>query len=185
MGKPEAPCTVCGAFPATFQRFQPVYWLDDLNPMEALAQLRSTPEIVTGILAGLSEARLAQPADDGGWSMRQVVAHLRDAEGVLNARIRLMTEQDNPLLESLAVFAWASSEENRPPTTTEIFDSYRDSRRDTIILLEALSPWDWWRAGRHAEFGEVTILQQASYFSAHEQTHLAPMVALRDRQSEN
>lgn len=179
MARPDAPCETCGAWPATFQPFKPVYWLDALQPAEALVQLADTPERVAELLAGLGEEQRARPAADGGWSMRQVVAHLRDAEGVLNARLRLMVDQDNPVLESLAVFAWATSEANRPPTTAEIFQTYRDSRRETLAILEVLSPWDWQRAGQHKEFGPVTIRQQASYFSAHELTHLAALDALR------
>lgn len=179
MAQPATPCAVCGAWPATFQRFQPIYWLDDLQPVEALAQLKSTPETVAALLAGLAEEHLARPAADGGWSMRHVVSHLRDAEGVLHARLQLMIEQDDPVLESLAVFAWAAMEEDRPPTTTKIFQSYWASRRESVALLESLPPWDWWRTGQHKEFGRVTILQQASYFAAHEQTHLSALVALR------
>ena len=179
MAPPTDPCPTCGAWPATFQHFRPIYWLDALKPGEALAQLAATPDVVAGLLAGLDEAHLSRSADDGGWSMRQVVAHLRDAEGVLRFRVQLMIEQENPTLESLAVFAWAASEENRPTTTTEIFETYQASRRESLALLHSLAPEGWQRPGRHKEFGQVTIQQQASYFSAHEQTHLAALSALR------
>ncbi len=179
MAPPAAPCPTCGAWPATFQHFRPVYWLDALGPREALAQLAQTPDVVAGLLARLDEAQLSRPAGDGGWSMRQVVTHLRDAEGVLRFRVQLMMEQDNPTLESLAVFAWAASEGERPATTAEIFQTYQASRGQSLALLHSLSPEGWQRPGRHKEFGQVTIQQQASYFSAHEQTHLAALSALR------
>jgi hypothetical protein len=179
MARPAALCPDCGAWPATFQQFRPVYWLDALGPGEALAQLAQTPEVVAGLLAGLSEAQLSRPGDGGGWSMRQVVAHLRDAEGVLRFRVQLMIEQANPTLESLAVFAWATEEGERPATTAEIFQTYEASRRATLALLQGLPPDGWQRLGQHKEFGQVTIRQQASYFSAHEQTHLAALSALR------
>ncbi len=177
--KPQAQCPVCGAWPTSFQHFFPVYWLNELEPPAALAQLRQTPETVAALLDGLDEARLNLPAHDGGWSMRQVVSHLLDAEGVLLSRLNLMVANDNPVLESLAVFAWAADEANRPPTTAELFETYRESRRESLAILEALPPDGWWRSGQHQEFGEVTVLQQASYFSAHEQTHLASLVSLR------
>lgn len=178
MEQPASPCATCGAWPATFQRFQPVYWLDDLRPKEALALLGSTPEVIAGMLAGLSEEHMARPAPDGGWSIRQIVSHMRDAEGVLRARLQLMVERDDPILESLAVFAWAADEENRPPATAEIFQTYWASRRESVDLLESLPGMNWYRAGHHKEFGRVTILQQASYFALHEQTHLAALGTL-------
>ena len=113
--------------------------------------------------------------------MRQVVAHLRDAEGVLHSRVQLMIAQDDPTLESLAVFAWAAAGDDRPETTAAIFQTYEASRRETLALLHRLPPSDWQRTGQHKEFGQVTIQQQASYFSAHEQTHLAALSALRGK----
>ncbi len=37
----------------------------------------------------------------------------------------------------------------------------------------------WWRTGRHQEFGAVTLRKQASYFAAHERTHLPQLARLR------
>ena len=38
---------------------------------------------------------------------------------------------------------------------------------------DSISPLaDWWRTGRHEEFGVVSIKQQVSYFASHELTHL-------------
>jgi hypothetical protein len=178
LARPESPCAVCGAWPTTFQRFRPIYWLDDLQPEEALAQLRRTPDQVAGLLAGLTEEALARPGPDGGWSIREVITHLRDAEGVLRRRVQLMTEQDNPPLQSLAVFEWASA--GGDEATSEIWAAYLASRRETLGLLEGLPAAGWRRTGQHQEFGEVTILQQASYFSAHEQTHLATLASIRE-----
>lgn len=181
LARPETPCVTCGAWPTTFQQFRPIYWLDALQPGEALAQLRRTPEQVAGLLADLTEEELGLPGPDEGWAMRQVVTHLRDAEGVLRHRVQLMKEQTNPHLQSLAVFSWASSEGDQAPATAEIFETYLASRHETLEILEGLPAADWRRTGQHQEFGEVTVLQQASYFSAHEQTHLASLATLRAR----
>ncbi len=180
MARPHKACAVCGAWPTTFQEILPVYWLNALEPDGVLAALRRTPKQVAVFLEGLEEAKLTRPAPDGGWSMRHVLAHLRDAQDVLNSRLLRMVEEENPTLESLAVFEWATSEKDRPPTSVEIFHAYRESRRETLALLERLPLADWWRTGRHKEFGEVTILQQGSYFATHEQGHLASLVRLRD-----
>ncbi len=124
---------------------------------------------------------MSQPPQDGGWAIRNTVSHLRDAQGVLSVRLSLLLEQTNPSLESKAVFQWATREEERPPTTHEIFDTYRASRLETIARLESIPLADWWRTGRHEEFGTVTVRQQVSYFAAHEITHLPQIEALRVR----
>ncbi|MBW7883643.1 MAG: DinB family protein, partial [Caldilineaceae bacterium] len=139
---------------------------------------RQTPLDVAALLEGLSEQAMGQAPADGGWSIRNVVSHMRDAQGVLNARVSLILEQKNPLLESMAVFEWAASEDERPPTAREIFAVYQASRQETIRLLESIPLADWWRTGQHEEFGPVTLRQQVSYFASHEITHLPQIESL-------
>ncbi len=97
----------------------------------------------------------------------------------MSVRLSLLLEQANPSLESKAVFQWATREKERPPTTQEIFDTYRASRLETIARLESIPLADWWRTGQHEEFGTVTVRQQVSYFAAHEITHLPQIEVLR------
>jgi len=88
--------------------------LDALEPFAALKRLRQTPLDVAPLLEGLSEEDLNRQPEDGGWAIRNIVAHLRDAQGVLSFRLGLLLEQENPSLESKAVFEWAIKEEGRP-----------------------------------------------------------------------
>jgi rubrerythrin/uncharacterized damage-inducible protein DinB len=179
VGRPDGNCPVCGAWPDSFQEFMPNYWFDALDPFEALVVLRRTPEETAALISGLGEELLTRQPDDGGWAIRHVLSHMRDAQGVLSGRVSLMLEQENPPLSSLAVSQWATQEESRPPSTQEIFDSYRASREEMIRQLEAIPLKDWWRTGQHEEFGPMTILRQVSYFAAHEHTHLPQIAALR------
>lgn len=181
LGEVAGICPTCGAWPDTFQRFLPVYWLDALDPPAALEKLRQTPLEVSALLEGLPEDCLRQQPEDAGWAIRHVVSHLRDAQGVLSSRVDLFLAGDHPILESKAVFEWAAREEERPATTLEIFDAYRTSRAETVLKLERIPLADWWRTGRHEEFGIVTLKQQVSYFASHERTHLPQMKRLRDR----
>jgi hypothetical protein len=177
VGQPGYQCPGCGAPGATLQEFPPVYWLNALLPQAALEKLRQTPMNVANIVDSRKES-MSNPVveEGGGWSLREAVAHLLDAEKVLNFRVRRMLAEDDPSLESLAVMDWAGDEGRHPPTLDEILGDYRRSRADTLATLEGIPLEDWWRTGRHAEFGPVTICQQASYFAMHEITHL-PQVA--------
>lgn len=70
LNTPAEKCPVCGAWPTTFKRFLPVYWLDALEPFDALVRLRQTPLAVAALLEGLSEAFINRaPADGGGPSV--------------------------------------------------------------------------------------------------------------------
>lgn len=176
---PAAPCPTCGAWPDTYQRFMPNYWFDALEPLAALDMLRQTPDEVAALLAGLSAEAMHRSPPEGGWAMRNVVTHLRDAQLVFAYRVDLFLHDEHPLLEMKAVWTWAAREEERPPTAAEIFETYRTSRTATLATLEGMPLAYWWRTGRHQEFGEVTLRQQASYFAAHERTHLPQLARLR------
>jgi hypothetical protein len=106
------------------------------------------------------------------------IGHLRDAQGVLAQRLELMLAQDNPALTALAVFAWAQQKAEHPLPTRTVFAEYQAERARLLARLEALPLADWWRTGRHEEFGVVTIRQQVSYFAAHESTHMQQIAAL-------
>lgn len=176
--KPTVNCPQCRAQPGTFKQFMPVFWLDNYDPFQSLKRLRQTPKDLADLLEGLSESDMNLVPENGGWNIRNAVSHLRDAQGVMEFRIQLMIEQDNPRLESKAVFEWAADENDRPPETEEIFNTYNDSRHRTLLTLENLSLKDWWRTGEHEEFGTLTIMQQVSYFATHEITHFPQIEAL-------
>lgn len=179
LGEPAGNCPTCGAWPSSYQRFMPVYWLDALEPFAALAALRQTPVELAALLAGLSEEDMARSPDDGGWAIRNVVTHLRDAQGVLDFRLDLFLAEEHPLLEMKAVWTWAADEAERPPATREIFAAYQAARANTLRKLGAPPLADWWRTGEHQEFGTVTLRQQVSYFASHEITHLPQIARLR------
>lgn len=173
-------CPTCSAWGETFQWFPPVYWLEALDPAEALEQLRKTPLEVAALIEGLSEETLTRPPADGGWAIRNVISHLRDAQDVLAFRIDLFLKEENPVLEMKQVWTWAKEEMKRPPSTREIFETSLSTRRDVIAKLETIPLADWWRTGRHEEFGIISIKQQVSYFAAHELTHLPQIKRLCD-----
>jgi len=180
LGTPVDDCPTCHARPDTFQWFPPVYWLQALDPPAALERLRHTPQEVATLLEGLTEEDMNRRPPNGGWAIRHILTHLRDAQDVLEFRLGLFAQQENPLLESKAVFEWATSQAERPPTAHELLGMYQATRARILETLEHLPPADWWRAGRHEEFGTVTLGQQASYFATHEITHLPQLAALRD-----
>ena len=143
-----------------------------------MGYLRSTPEKAAELFDGIRDSQAHQPPEEGGWSLRQAISHLRDAQGVLAFRVNLILDHENPVLESKAVFEWATIESEHPPVVREIFETYRASRAQTVARLESLPLTDWWRRGRHEEFGELRLYQQVSYFACHELTHLPQLESL-------
>lgn len=181
LGKVSKNCPTCNARPETFQRFLPIYWLERFTPQESLLAFKKTPAEIAALIEGLSEQALQQPASDGGWSIRNVISHVQDAQQVLFYRLDIIMKEEHPILASKAVFQWAANEEARPANTHEILQNYKKTREDLLKKLEVLSFEDWQRSCFHEEFGTVTLQQQASYFATHEITHLPQIQQLREQ----
>lgn len=178
---PENNCPRCNRQPRTFQRFPPVFWLDAMDPIETIQWLEKTPKTVKDLISGISEPDLSREVFEEEWSIREILTHLRDAQGVLDFRVSLLIKEENPIIESKAVFEWAKSESNSPDTSIVIYETYGSSRQKTLKALQGIALKDWWREGRHEEFGTVSIKQQASYFATHELTHLPQIESLISR----
>lgn len=172
VGQPGYRCAGCGAPGDTLQAFRPIYWLAALDPFSALQHLRQTPMDIADLVASRAEHTAGARGAQNGWNLNESLSHLLDAEKVLNLRIRRMLAEDDPSLEALAVMAWAGDSSRHPDNLAEILREYLHSREDTLSVLESIPLGDWWRTGRHAEFGPVTVGEQASYFAMHEITHL-------------
>lgn len=172
----SAACPECGAHPGTFKRFRPIYWIERFDAFEGLAFLSATPSKV----AALVEASDGESAGSSGegWSLHEAITHLKDAQEVLEFRVDLILNEENPILEAKAVFEWATADAIQAATTRDIFDAYVASRQRTLARLENLPVKDWWRTGRHEEFGELKLYQQVSYFACHELSHLAQIYRL-------
>jgi hypothetical protein len=169
-GEPFEACPHCGADEATYRVQRPVWWLDRYDPRSAQETLAHTPAKLQALLERLPESAWPDRPDAATWSPHEVVAHLRDAQDVLEQRIEAILGQDDPDLEAQMVWAWNAGE--RPASTPGVLAAYLASRQRVLLRLAGAPADAWWRTGRHREFGRLTLTQQVSYFAAHEPTHL-------------
>ena len=105
--QPPDICSECGAAGETFQEFDPIYWLSEYDPREVMERLAATPKQFERMISGMSEQTANRKLTSGEWSAVEVITHVKDADGVLNQRVKLLLDQDNPSLEFQAVFEWA------------------------------------------------------------------------------
>lgn len=176
---PFEACPRCGADEATFLTQRPVWWLERHDPTTALAALATTPGKVGALLERVPEAARRSRPEPTSWSAHEVLAHLRDAQGVLEQRVGLILDHDDPSLEAQMVWSW--NRDQRPAGTDEVLADYRASRQRVLERLHGVPAGAWWRTGRHTEFGRLTLTQQVSYFAAHETTHVRQVRAAAER----
>jgi rubrerythrin len=177
-------CPDCGSWLGRFRKFVAFFNGDNIepiNPVEVIRLFARNAEDLERLVEGLSEEQLTQIPAENEWSIRDHVAHFYDAQEMLDTRLELMLQHDDPELTAVAIYDYATEEVGRPEKTADMLAEFLDLRAQSIATLEALPLKDLWRTGRHSEFGRITILRQVAYLAYHEQTHLAEIEALRRR----
>jgi uncharacterized damage-inducible protein DinB len=141
---------------------------------ELIDALKATPDTLTALLTGVTQAEAqAAKGGDEGWSVVEVLCHLRDAEEISLQRTTLMRDQDNPDIvpfdqEKLAVERNYAADDLH----AALFAFIRN-RRKHVAALENLPPEAWERSANHLEFGQITIFSFILHKVVHDAVHCA------------
>ncbi len=148
-----------------------------LTPERSLMYLRKTPVILKALLGDVSQER-AQQATDGpdGWSVVEVMCHVRDYEEIFYQRARMMLESDNPKLPAYDQVEMARARNYASQNLRAAFDDYLETRQRFVTLLESLSAEQWQRRGLHPQWGDITIVELATNTALHDLNHAEQMV---------
>ncbi len=151
-----------------------------------IATLRSTPDAVQAICGGLSDEQMRRrPAGAGasgeeGWSLIELICHLRDSAQEDGTRIRRLVEEDNPTLVPYDQEEWARDRNYQGDDVRKALTAMRAMVSGLAYQLENLSDDQWSRAGSHPERGAVTIASIATQCANHDGDHLAQMREVRE-----
>ena len=157
-----------------------------------------TPDDVAGIKEKLNGERaklLKSFADvpreimlrplDGGWSIKDVLAHVAMAESVNVAFAKMMVAKDLPLQlkEFAAEFpdfpppfeldkfnAWMTARW-RAKSLEEVLAALDETRRDTLTWLDTLTPAQLERRGEHAVWGNQSVRGMLRILVIHDKFH--------------
>jgi hypothetical protein len=177
-------CPQCGAWPGGFRKFVAVFNMDNTEPIHPVAVIQlfaSNAKDLADLVKDLPDEVLAKKPGENEWSIKDHIAHFYDAQEMLDTRLDLMLNYDDPELEAMALYEQADQEGGRPTETLDMLNKFLELRSRSITLLEELPLKDLWRTGRHAEFGRITIIRQVAYLAYHEQTHLPEIEGLREK----
>ena len=176
LGKAPDTCIECGAHSLTFREFLPIWYLEPLPPARAVKALASGIDEIGALIEGLTDEQMEFYPEPGEWNFREALQHLLVSQNLLAGRVDKMLAEQNPSLAGAA--AWMLDEKEAQPGS-QIFQQLKSSRLELLDRLRALPLESWWRTGEHEEFGQVTILQQASYFAKHERAHMPQVQQIR------
>jgi hypothetical protein len=141
---------------------------------DALAACRATPDVLEGLLRGHDEAKARSArGGDENWSVVEVICHLRDAEERALERMRQMRDEVDPFLPDYDQALWAKERNYAGARLDEALAGFLRFRATHLAELAALPPSAWERPGRHAEQGQITILNHTVHIAGHDVVHLA------------
>lgn len=113
------------------------------------------------------------PLEPGGWSIHQVLVHLRDADAhAYLPRILRILAEDTPFVEDFDDSDWMAKHYNPNEPVGAILAEYRELRNKEIACLESMPADGWSRMGRHPTWGLRSIQWWVERSLAHCEEHL-------------
>jgi hypothetical protein len=144
-----------------------------------LERYRRGPELLAVILTGVygEEEDFGLP---GKWTVRQIVAHLADAEMVGAHRYRQVIAEDNPTLVAYDQEAWVRNLDYARRKPKNSLETFRRIRAENYDLLKGLPPEAFDRAGNHTENGRMTLRQLLEGYASHAESHAKQLQGIRE-----
>lgn len=121
-----------------------------------------------------------QRSPDGGWSLHQVLAHLRDTEALYLERARRIRKEEHPAIANFDQEAHMREHYDPATPVKTLIAEFRAARRAFVRLLRALPDKDWERSGVHADYGPISLEWLATHEVGHTFEHLAHLLYARD-----
>lgn len=147
-----------------------------------IAAMRLTGEILGRILRNVSpeDARSLRDGADG-WSIIEILCHLRDFDEIFHNRALMMLRQDHPQLPAYDHEAMAIERDYQAQSLEAAIDALSASRARFAQFFEALTPEQWERDGVHPERDSFTMTDALMQVSAHDLDHLEQITRVLGR----
>ena len=109
---------------------------------------------------------------DDGWSVLEIVCHLRDMEAIYMARAQRMVEADYPHLPTIDQEDLVVKNDYAHQDMKKTLGAFMKKRQEFIDWLETLNDDQWKRRGVHAESGEYSVTELAINSALHDVNHI-------------
>lgn len=121
-----------------------------------------------------------RPADDE-WCLKELAAHMRDAEQLYQKQIELISQLHEPRLPHEAIDVLPFERDYRDEDAGQLLNEYAMARDETVWLLRMLDDDEWQRTGIHPYRDRITIQQIVREMHEHDLEHLYQARRLRDQ----
>ena len=145
-----------------------------------LERYRRGAELLAVVLTGVFGEEEDFTLAPGKWSIRQIVAHLADAELVGAHRFRQVIAEDSPTLIAFDQEAWARNLDYSRRKPKQSLETFRRLRAENYELLKGLPESAFERSGNHSENGPMTLHKLLDGYSGHAESHARQLQEIRE-----
>jgi len=136
------------------------------------------PSVVREALNGAAAAAISRPGKEG-WSIRDVVVHLSDAELVRAARFRLILAEDEPELFGFDEGVWKRKLHYLWRSPEAALSLYEMLVFTNAELLKECDTKSWARQGIHETDGPLSLGMLLERGAVHAETHAGQIREIR------
>jgi hypothetical protein len=144
-----------------------------------LKALRECSNIVVRELSALDEDELLHSPGEGDWCLKEIAAHLRDAEELALRQMSAIAEGARRPLPAWDIDLFPAERNYRSADVGDLLSELRELRQETTYLLWGLDDADWHESAEHPYRGLVTIETLARELAQHDLEHLAEVRRLK------
>ena len=140
-----------------------------------ISNLKKSYQILGMALHGVTQEQ-AETLRDGedGWTILEIMCHVRDYQEMFMERAQAMLTEDNPHLTPFdADFreAMITEREYAKQNLLEVFKDYVETRQTFITLVESLDDVDLDRIGTHPMTGTIAVATPIYHTTLHDADH--------------
>jgi hypothetical protein len=118
--------------------------------------------------------------DEHEWCLKEVAAHLRDAEALYRRQITVIADSPEPRIPYEAIDVLPAERDYRDLPLQRLLHEYAEARDETAWILRTLSEDDWQRCGFHPYRGRISIEDIVRELHQHDLEHLYQARKLRE-----
>ncbi len=142
-----------------------------------LPKMQSARDELLAYIEGLDPVTLTKRPPDGGWSIRENLAHLADAERAHRRFVQAVLEGRPTRLEGFDLDRWNEEhvERRAGQSPDQILTDLRAERHETLAFIAGIPPQAWDKKGDHPALGQISVRQVIKVIGVHERMHLKEM----------
>lgn len=145
--------------------------------------MQKTAETIGHILKNVSHEQ-ATTLRDGpeGWTILEILGHLRDFDTIFRQRVEAMLAEDHPDLPAYDHEQMAIDKAYNEEDFAYVYDGFVASRAKTKELFESLTDEQWQCSGIHPERGEFFLTDAVIQVGHHDVTHIEQITRMLEQE---